>query len=181
MNAQEQEAVRELTRIAEHHKNVRIIDNLNILRQGIQRRESEGVRHKDLGFLTGAVWGQTRLVHCQRELRSILRPLDDDKLVEAFHVVFVNDFALERQDSNRWRLTWDEYQDEIPQQMYPGIPEGDYDGDQLLDFMLGGFESPGHFCLLYNTYMEGPQAVAIFPYDHQDRNTYVKCSFKGVG
>jgi hypothetical protein len=181
MNAQEQEAVRELTRIAEHDKNARILDNLNVLRQGILRRESEGVRHKDLGFLTGCSWLSVRIAETQADLRPVLRPLDDDKLMEAFHVVFVNDFALERIDSNRWRLTWDEYQDDVAQQGYKGIPEGEYDGDQLIDFMLNNFETPGHFCLLYNTYMERPQNKAIFPRRHQDREVFIQCGFRGVG
>jgi hypothetical protein len=181
MNTKQRNAADELRRLADHHQNVRIREHTDVLVDAIHRFESEGVRHKDLGFLTGAVWSQTRLAHCQRELRPQLRPLEDDKLVEAFQVVFVADFALERLDSNRWRLTWDEYQDDVARQGYAGIPEGDYDGDQLIDFMLGSFETPGHFCLLYNTYMERPQGLAIFPYDHQDRNTYIKCSYTGVG
>jgi len=85
MNSKEQNAVDQLRRIADFNsEGIRIREHTDVLVSAIHVYESEGVRHKSLAFLTGAVWSQVRLADCQRVLRPVLRTLDDDKLIEAF-------------------------------------------------------------------------------------------------
>lgn len=133
----------------------------------------------DLGFLNNCRWRVCNRAGVAEIARPCLMNKPDEALIEIFYDCFVADFKLEKVESNRFRLEWGEYKAcDLGKPWYKGLVPGVYTGEELIEFMLNGFETPAHLCSMFNkvmrTHFQLPYKF-IMPWNGRDE--FLMCEY----